>query len=328
VRKKLTVKGVLNLFKKAFKGFLDDKIVKLSGSLAYFTVFSLGPMLIVIIYFADIFYGRDAIEGSVYGQIASFVGADAALQIQEIIRNAYKSKQSTLTATLGFITLFIAATGIFSEIQDSLNTIWGLKPKPKKGWIMLLMNRVLSFSVVIGLGFLLLVSLIITAIVESLSTKLMQLFPGSAVTMLYIINLLLTFIITTVLFGIIFKILPDARIRWRDVLFGAIVTAILFMLGKFAITFYIGTSDIGTTYGAAGSFVVVLSWIYYSSLILYFGAEFTKAYATVYGGIIKPNNYAVWIKTVEVEEGKGSLKAHEHKKQEENEQSGEHIKVK
>jgi membrane protein len=327
MQKKLTWKGVLKLLKTTFKAFIDDKVVKLSAALAYFTTFSIGPMLIVIIFFADIFYGREAVEGSIYGQISGFVGAPAAAQIQEIIRNASTSGQGYITATIGFITLFIGATGVFAEIQDSINSIWGLKPKPKKGWLKMLLNRLLSFSIVIGLGFLLLVSLVLTALVEALSNKLLTMFPEMAVMIVYIINLVLTFSIITFLFAIIFKLLPDARIRWRDVITGAVVTAVLFMLGKLAITFYIGSSNIGTTYGTAGSLVVILSWIYYSSIILYFGAEFTKAYATVYGGLIKPNHYAVWVKLIEVEDGQGSLKAQEKKKQDENESSGDHVKV-
>lgn len=327
MKKKLTLKGVWQLLKESFNGFSDDKVVKLSGSLAYFTVFSIGPMLIVIIFFANLFYGREAIEGTIYGQIKGFVGSDAALQIQAIIKNASLSGKSNVTAIVGFITLLIGATSVFSEIQDSINTIWNLKPKPKKGWLKMLLNRLLSFSVVVGLGFLMLVSLIITGLVEALSNRLYNMFPGMAVALVYIINLMLTLFVTTLLFGVIFKVLPDAKIKWKDVLTGAITTAVLFMLGKFAITFYIGSSNIGSTYGTAGSLVVILLWIYYSSIILYFGAEFTKAYACAYGSRIQPNQYAVWVKQVEVEEGKGSLQQHEQKIKKENESTGDEIKV-
>lgn len=327
MKKKLTLKGVWQLLKESFNGFSDDKVVKLSGSLAYFTVFSIGPMLIVIIFFANLFYGREAIDGTIYGQIKGFVGSDAALQIQAIIKNASLSGKSNVTAIVGFVTLLIGATSVFSEIQDSINTIWNLKPKPKKGWLKMLLNRLLSFSVVVGLGFLMLVSLIITGLVEALSNRLYNMFPGMAVALVYIINLMLTLFVTTLLFGVIFKVLPDAKIKWKDVLTGAITTAVLFMLGKFAITFYIGSSNIGSTYGTAGSLVVILLWIYYSSIILYFGAEFTKAYACAYGSRIQPNQYAVWVKQVEVEEGKGSLQQHEQKIKKENESTGDEIKV-
>ncbi len=175
----------------------------------------------------------------------------------------------------------------------------------------MIFNRLLSFSVVISLGFLLLVSLMITALVEAFSNRLHQIFPEATVTLVYGINLVLTFGITTLLFAIIFKVLPDALIKWRDVFTGAMVTAVLFMIGKFGITFYIGNSNMGTTYGAAGSLVVILLWIYYSSIILYYGAEFTKAYAAEYGSQILPSKYAVWVKLVEIEVDRGSLKEQE-----------------
>jgi len=311
----------------SFKGFSDDNILKLSGSLAYFTVFSIGPMLIIMIFFADIFYGREAIEGTVYGQIKGFVGEAAATQIQEIIKNASLSGKSVTTAIIGFIALLIGATTVFAEIQDSINTIWNLKPKPKKGWLKMLVNRLLSFSVVVGLGFVLLVSLIVNGLIESMMDRLQQKFPELTVIVLYILNLIITFVITSTLFAIIFKVLPDAVIKWKDVIIGAMATSILFMIGKFAITFYIGSSDVASSYGAAGSIVVLLLWVYYSALILYFGAEFTKAYATEYGVRIRPTHYAVWVKNVEIEEENGTLKQQEEKKKEQNETTGDHITV-
>jgi membrane protein len=285
-------------------------------------------MLIVVIYFADIFYGRQAIEGTIYGQIKDFVGAGAAEQIQNIIRNATATGSSRLAATLGIITLLIGATTVFAEIQDSINSIWNLKPKPKRGWLKIIKDRLLSFSVIISLGFILLVSLIINGLIESLMERLQARFPELTVMMIYITNLVLTLLITALLFGIIFKVLPDAKIRWKDVTVGALVTALLFMLGKFGITFYIGHSTIGSTYGAAGSIVVLLLWIYYSSIILYFGAEFTKYYAARFGSRIVPRDYAVWVKQVEIEKEGGSLKGHEEEKKKDNDETGDHITVK
>jgi membrane protein len=328
MKKKRLLKNIWELIRDAGNGFVDDKVIKLSGSLAYFTVFSIGPMLIVIIYFADIFLRREAIEGTVYRQLGGFVGPSAALQIQEIIKNATLSGKTNVTAVIGFVTLFIGATGVFSEIQDSINSIWNLKPKPKKGWLKMIINRLISFSVVISLGFILLVSLLVNGVIEGLMERLQQQFPRMTVQLVYLFNLLLTFIVTTSLFAIIFKVLPDAIIKWKDVFVGAVVTAILFMLGKFGITFYIGQSNIGDAYGAAGSLVVLLLWVYYSSLILYFGAEFTKAYAVKFGKRIYPNHYAVWIKNVEVEEENGTLKQQEQKKKIENEQTGDHVTIK
>ncbi|MGZ5191595.1 MAG: YihY/virulence factor BrkB family protein, partial [Flavisolibacter sp.] len=327
MKRKITIKGLLKLLKDAFKGFNDDNILKLSGSLAYFTVFSIGPMLIVMIFFADLFYGREAIEGTVYGQIKGFVGPDAAAQIQQIIKSATLSDKGPITAIVGFITLMVGATTVFAEIQDSVNIIWNLKPKPKKGWLKMIFNRLISFSVVVGLGFILLVSLIVNGLIEGLMERLQARFPDLTVIIFYILNLLLTFVVISGLFTVIFKVLPDAKIKWKDVMVGAMTTAILFMLGKFAITFYIGRANVGTTYGAAGSLVVLLLWVYYSSVILYFGAEFTKAYAAHFGSRIYPSEYAVWVKHVEVEEENGTLKQLEEKKKIENEKTGDDVKV-
>ncbi len=315
--KKITLRGIWKVLKNCFKGFSEDKVPKLSASLAYYTVFSLGPLLIVILYLCSIFFGRDAVEGSIYGQMRKFVGQDAALQIQEMIKNASLSGESTVAATIGIITLLIGATTVFAEIQDSINMIWGLKRKPTAGWFVLVKTRLLSFGVIGSLGFLLLVSLGVTAIVESISTSLVKQFPGIAVPAFYIINLLITIGVVTSLFAVIFKVLPDAKIKWKDVWAGAIVTAVLFMLGKFAITFYISKSNISSTYGTAGSFVVLLVWVYYSSFILYFGAEFTKAWAVKYGSEINPNHYTVFAKTIEVCEENKSLQHVEKEKEKE-----------
>ena len=304
--KKLTLKGLWQVLKESFSGFSENKVLKLSGALAYYTIFSMAPLLIVIIFLCSIFFGRADTELSIYNQIENFVGSDTALQLQQIITNASLEGKSNFAVVIGIITLFIGATTVFAEIQESINMIWGLKPKPKKGWLKMLQNRLLSFSVVIGLGFLLLVSLAVSAIIEALMDKLKHVFPGIAVIAFYILSLLVSFVIITVLFGGIFKVLPDAQIKWKDVLAGAIATAILFMLGKFAISFYISKSNIGSTYGTAGSLVVLLLWIYYSAVILYFGAEFTKAYAVKYGSAIHPDNYAVVTKTIEVEADDGT----------------------
>ena len=311
MKKKFSFKTLWQIIKNTFKGISQDKILKLSGSLAYYTVFSMGPLLLVIISLCGIVLGREAIEGKVYAQLAGFVGDDTAKQLQEIIKNASLQGKSTIAAIVGGATLLLGATSVFAEIQDSINMIWGLKPKPKKGWVKMLQNRFLSFSVIISLGFLLLVSLALSAIVDAFSNRLAAVYPDITVALFYVINLLITFIITAIIFGVIFKVLPDARIKWKDVRAGAVTTAILFMLGKFVISFYIGKSNVGSTFGAAGSLVILLLWIYYSSIILYFGAEFTKAYAMEYGDPIHPNEYAVTTKQVEVETGKATIQKKE-----------------
>ncbi|HZH38347.1 MAG TPA: YihY/virulence factor BrkB family protein, partial [Flavisolibacter sp.] len=277
--KKFSFGLVWKSLKDAFSGFSDDKVPKLSASLAYYTGFSLAPLLVVIIAICGLVFGKEAIEGTIENQIQSFVGADAAKQVEEMITNATLSGKSTMATIIGVITLLIGSTTIFGEIQDSINSIWGLKTKPSVGIMKTIQTRFLSFGMIASLGFILLVSLAATSVIEGLGDRLKAVFPDVTVVLFYIINLVLTLVITTFLFGVIFKVLPDAKITLRAVLPGAIATSILFMIGKFAIALYISKSDLGTSFGAAGSFAVIFVWIYYSSIILYFGAEFTKAYA-------------------------------------------------
>ena len=308
---RFTPKAFWTVLKQTLKGFGSDNVLKLSASLAYYTIFSLGPMMIVILFLADLFWGREAIQERLYSQIQDLVGSKAAIQIQEVIKNATIDSSNTLTTVVGFITLFIGATTVFAEIQDSINIVWKLRVKPKQGFSKFLLSRLLSFSLVVGLAFLLLVSLLINALMEGFMDRLRQLFPDITLTLFYILNLALTFLIIWFLFAIIFKVLPDARIRWKDVMAGALFTALLFMAGKFLITFYIGRSDVGSAYGTAGSLVVLLLWIYFSSIVLYSGAEFTKCYAIKFGSEIKPNDYAVAIQPLELESGTKTLQESE-----------------
>ncbi len=298
------LKTYWQILKQTASDFIDDKVLKLSASLAYYTIFSVAPMLIVVIFFCDLFLGREAIEGTLYTQIKGMVGNEAAIQVQQMIRNATLSQDMSWATIVGFITLILGATGVFAEIQDSINTIWRLKSKPKKGkgFLRMLVNRLQSFSLVVSMGFILLVSLVVNGIIELFNQRLAQLFPEVAVFVIYLLNLTITFLVITTLFAVIFKVLPDARIRWKDVIVGAIATAVLFMLGKFGIGLYLGASKVGSTYGAAGSIVIILLWVYYSAAILYFGAEFTRVHVQHFGERIYPNDYAVWIKQVEVEE--------------------------
>ncbi len=292
--KRLSLKLIWSSLKVSFKGFGDHKITKLSASLAYFTTFSLGPLLIVVIFIAGKILGKEAAEGTVYDQVKAFIGPEGAAQIQTMIKNAAIDGKNGVAAIIGVVTLLIGATTVFGEIQDSINSIWGVKPKPKVGIMKLVMTRLLSFGMIASLGFLLLVSLAVTTLVEGLGNRLKDMFPDVTVVLLYIVNLIITLGVITALFAIIFKVLPDVRIKWKDIWPGAIATAILFMIGKFLISIYISKSDIGNTYGAAGSLVILIVWVFYSSIILYFGAEFTKSYALQKGVRIVPSHYAVW----------------------------------
>jgi membrane protein len=290
---KITLKGLGQTIVKSFKSFGEYKITKLSASLAYYTVFSMAPLLLMIISLSGIFLGREAAEGQIEAQLTGFVGADTASQLQHMIKNAWLGDKSTIAAIIGGVTLLFGATTVFAEIQDSVNSIWELKAKPKqKGWWRLLRNRLLSFSVIVSLAFLLLVSLFISALVDALGERLKTIFPSMTVNVIYVINFLITFFITIVIFGVIFKVLPDARIRWKDVWAGAIATAVLFMIGKYLISIYISKANIDETYGTAGSLVILLVWVYYSSIILYFGAAFTKHYSLAFGTQIRPKEYA------------------------------------
>jgi membrane protein len=293
--------SIWDLVSRAVVEFSNDKALKLSASLAYYTIFALPPMLIVIITTVGLVYGREAVQGQVFAQVKDLVGVNAALQIEDTIRNISMARETHLANIIGIITLIIGATGVFTEIQDSINIIWGIKAKPAKGWLRLLLNRLLSFSMVIAIGFILLVSLVVEALLAAFSNKIKLYFPDIALYFLQSINLFILLAITTLLFAIIFKVLPDARIRWRDVWIGSLVTSLLFMLGKFLIGFYLGQSTLSSAYGAAGSVVIVLLWVYYSSIILYFGAEFTQVYAYRFGARISPRPYAVWVEHKEIE---------------------------
>lgn len=306
-KKKLTFKGIFGVLKTAIAGFSEHNVTKLSGSLAYYTVFSMAPLLVVIISLCAFFLGQEAAEGQIYQQLSGFMGKETALQLQEIVKKAAVGDKSSIALIIGTVTLLVGATTVFADIQDSINMIWGIKPKPKRGWLKLLQNRFLSFSVIISLGFLLLVSLLLTSVLDGFSRQLEARFSEVSVIVFYILNQVLTLVVIASIFGVIFKVLPDAEIKWRDIGLGSIVTALLFMLGKFAISIYIGQSDVGSTYGAGGSLVILLLWTYYSSIILYFGAEFTKAYAMVYGSEIKPSHYAVSTKQIEIETGQTSV---------------------
>ena len=300
---KILLQGTWSILKKSFSDFIDNKVLKLSAALAFYTLFSFPAMLIIIISISNIFYGRAAIEGTLYNQISDFIGTDAALQIQQTIRAAATSVDSKFATIVGGITLLFGATSVFNEIQDSINQIWKLKAKPKKGkgFLKMVFNRVLSFSIVVSLGFILLVSLLINGLMDALINQLSNTFPQFTFVLIYGFNVLLTFAVTSLLFGMIFKILPDAEIKWKHVRAGAFTTATFFMLGKFLIGYYLGHSQLSSSYGAAGSVIVLLLWVYYSAMILYFGAVFTHVYAAHSGSRIYPNNYAVWVQEIEVE---------------------------
>jgi membrane protein len=296
------LKSAFKMLAEAGEQFSEDNGFKFSASLSYYTVFALGPLLIIIISLAGIFFGHDAVEGRVYEHLKDVVGSDAALQIQNIITNLEQTQSTTTGAIVGGIILIIGATGVFTEMQSSINFIWSVKAKPKRSWLKYLFNRLLSFSLVVGLGFLMLVSLIMSALLDILSDELVKSFPNYTVSLFRLVNSVVILIIITCLFAVIFKVLPDAIISWKDAFVGAILTAALFLMGKFLIGLYLGKAKLDITYGTAASIIIILSWVYYSALILYFGAEFTKVYAIHAGGGIRPKRTAVFIIKQEAKE--------------------------
>lgn len=312
----MSIKDSWKIAKHSVSDFFESNILQLSASLAFFTIFSLPGLLIIIIWISDLFYGRDVVEGSVYQQIENFVGHSAALEIQQTIRNATMSSESSFATIVGLVALIIGATSVFSEIQESINRIWRLKAKPRRGFgiLKLVFNRLLSFSMIITLGFILLVSLVINGGMDMLLNSLMEKYPQLTVIVVYILNILITYLITVFIFAAIFKVLPDAKVKWKHVRVGAFVTAFLFMLGRFIISYYLGHNRMSSAYGAAGSIIVILLWVYYSSMILFFGAAFTHAYVVHSGSRIYPNSYAVWVQQVEVESARSILAQPEHKK--------------
>jgi membrane protein len=307
------VKATAHLFIAAGKGFMEDRVMKLSAALAYYTIFSLTPLIIIIISAASLFLGQNPDPDNpinpreeLFSEISELVGPDAATQLQIFVKNATTTGKSTVGLIIGIVTLIVGATAIFIEIQDSINLIWKVKAVPKKGWKKLITNRLLSFSLIASLGFLLLVSLVINSIVVGMGDKLagyaskVGIEKVSELLMLILTNAI-TLAVVTSIFTIIFKVLPDVNLKWKPAIIGALFTAILFSLGKYGIGIYIEKGNPGSVFGAASSLIVILLWIYYTSIILYFGAEFTQAYAERYGGGISPSKYAVHTKIVVVE---------------------------
>lgn len=290
---------------RAAKSYGDDRCMKFSASLAYYTIFSIGPLLLIVIWCIGFFYGQQLEEGNsaqreVFDELNGIFGQNVASFMQSAMEKMMVQTDSNIGIIIGIATLVFTSTTIFVDIQDSINSIWGIKPKPKKGWIKMIVDRLLSFSMVLGLGFLLIASLLVNSFIMLFTNYINQIIPGISVNMLNWINIGITFLVITTLFGFIFKVLPDAKVRNKDIIGGAIFTALLFMLGRYGISFYLQNNATASAYGAAGSVIILLLWIYYSAAILYFGAEFTKEHAKVFGNGIKPKSYAVLIAHTEI----------------------------
>ena len=285
-------KTLFNLLKQTFTEWSDDKAPMFAAALAYYTIFSLAPLLVIIVGILGIYYGQSDAKGQIISQIGDLTSPSVATTIQGVLNAQAESGGGVLATVLGTITLLVGATGVFAQLQTALNTIWEVKPKPKGGVMHLIVVRLLSLGMVLVIAFLLLVSLLLSTALEFVGAYFTDLLPGAAFIW-QIANVLVSFGVITLLFALIFKYLPDAEIAWGDVWTGAAVTSLLFVIGKFLISWYLSRGGVASTYGAAGSLVVLLLWIYYSAQILFFGAEFTQVYAKEEGSRIVPSKDAV-----------------------------------
>jgi len=281
-------KSLWKFLKDIVTQWLEDQAFQLASSLSYYTLFSLAPILIIAIAVAGLVFGREAAQNQIVHTIQGLVGQESAKAIQELIQNASNQPKSGMISTLlGVVALMFGAGGVVGQLQTSLNTIWGVTAKSGRGVWGFVRERFVSFAMVLGVGFLLLVSLAITAFLTGLTHIMGKLFGGTAV-IAHGLDILVSFAFVTALFAMIYKFLPDVRIEWRDVWIGAVLTSFLFTIGKVLIGLYLGSSGVTSAYGAAGSLITVLLWVYYSSLIFFFGAEFTQVYATRYGSGVVP----------------------------------------
>lgn len=291
---------------QAGTAFADDRCMKMSASLAYYTVFSIGPLLLILTWALGFFYGA-AMDGSeeardqIIGELNELFGREIASLLESAVHNLSLDSRSNIGIIVGTGTLMFTSTTIFVDIQNSINTIWKVKPKPKKGWLKIIINRLISFSMILGLVFLLMASLLISSIIGIMTDYFNQFMTGLNLSLIDGINTLITYLVISALFATIYTFLPDAKVRVKDIMGGAFFTALLFMLGKYLISVYLSKNMTASSYGAAGSIIILLAWVYYSAAILYFGAEFTKAYAMKYGQGIQPSSYAVLIEQTEIE---------------------------
>lgn len=306
--------GIWEIIKDTFKYFQEDSPMTYGASIAFYTIFSLPATLVLIIYIASTFVEQQLVQGELFEQIRELVGESSAQQLKNIMENARTSESQLLAKIIGIGTLMFSATTVFVNVQEALNHIWHVKPKPKREFIKFLIDRAFSFAMVTSLGLILLVSLVINILLTIFNDFLENLLTEGTVYFIQLLSYSISLATVTLVFALIFKVLPDANVKWKDVWVGALVTTTLFSIGRYLISLYLGNSNIGSTYGVAGSFVLVLIWIYYSSIILLLGAEFTKAFANKMGRRILPKKNAV--KIIRQEEAKAKEILRKKKKKE------------
>ncbi|HTF19672.1 MAG TPA: YihY/virulence factor BrkB family protein [Chryseolinea sp.] len=298
---KSVVRSSWTMLKKTVSNFVEDDSMSYASSIAFYTIFSLPAVLIIALAIGAAFYERAVVEQELLSQVGRLIGQESAKEISSILAHATFDATSAFAKVVGIVTLIFSATTVFISLQTTLNKIWGIKPKPKRGLVKFLLNRLLSLAMVATIGFLLLVSLVIDAVLVLFQGLLSRLLAGITLYILNIVNIGVSLALVTVIFGLLFKVLPDAKIKWRDVWVGAAITTVLFGLGKYLIGFYLGNSTFNSAYGAAGSLVIILVWVYYSTVIFLFGAEFTSVYAEQSGSKIEPYDTAVKVQMVELE---------------------------
>lgn len=286
---KETLHTTWNMFKNSFKLFHNHDTFTLGAALSYFMVFSIAPMLIIVISVVGVILGPEAITGEIKGQVQSFLGAKGAEELQQIIKAAYKPGENWIVTAIATVLLLIGATSVFEQLRTSLNTIWDVKPQAKQPVVQFFINRLFSFAMIACLGFLLLISFVLHAGLEAFTGYLNRWLPDISVALFKGVEIVLSYLLTTALFAMVYKFMSDAKLRWGSVWLGSLFTAFLFSIGKYLIGLYIGKSDLADTYGAAGSVVVVLAWVFYSSQIVFFGAEFTRALAIERGVSLDPH---------------------------------------
>ncbi len=299
---KITAKQWSQIFKDTWKNFLEDKPFVYSSSIAYFAIFSLPAMALITVMLAGSFYENEKVKDGMLTQISQMAGPTSAQEVERLMDKVTQDSGNTLAKITSIVTLLFSATSVFVTLQASINATWGIKPKPERGFVKFLINRLLSLAMIASLGFLVLVSLVTDTLIALFRVFINQYFSGLAYHLLWLVNNLISGTIIMTVFALIYMVLPDAKIKWRYVWVGALITTILFILGKYLIGFYLNTSNLTQSYGAAGSLVALLAWVYYSVLILLFGAEFTYSYTKHVGGIIRPSAQAVAIKTEEIEQ--------------------------
>jgi membrane protein len=298
------IKGFTQVLKKTFSKLNEHNPFNISTTIAYYAIFSMPGLLVIIVNVAGYFFGTDAVTNQISTQIGGLVGGDAAKDIQGIIANASMAKDSTLATVLGVVTLIFGATGVFYQVQQILNEIWEVKPKPKQKIMRLIKDRLFSFGLILIVGFLLLISLVLSAALSAVSDWVSAYISDALTVLFHALDMIISTAVITVLFAAIYKFLPDAKVKWRDVWIGALLTAVLFVIAKFALGLYFGKSNPASTYGAAGSVILIMLWVSYAGIILLFGAEFTKVYADAHGEAIEPNSNAEYVNKPTTAHGK------------------------